>query len=750
MIGLELIDEEELPRDEDTSPVAYLLVPDLTALQHILSLWQQWVNTGQTPRNFTAWRDVFSCLRNLRVWGPNDRVDQQDINILSDEIEGLEEDELLPIEIELIYRSSPLISQTSEDAMVRAILNVNGRVLSRARLDEIAYHAILAQLPVSAIQSIINRNPESLAGYDSVLYIRPQSTVTAIEANDVLPAGDLELTEAVSDSPILALLDGVPIAGHSLLRDHIIIDDSFNLEHEALVTERVHGSAMASLIIHGDRNKPETPLARKLHCIPVLGKNDRFPTDRLIIDLIYQAIFRMRDGKEPTAPHVLIVNISLGNARRPFHGQISPWARLLDRLAYRYGILFIVSAGNITSEFTISTFNNRTEFEDASETMKADEVIRALGRVAGTRRLLSPSETVNGLTVGARNFDWVPPSDKLFARTNINPYPALDVVNPSSALGPGFANSVKPDLLMPAGREHLQVIASGGGVTVLPARASRGAGLKVAAPPVGGHENAEAFTSGTSAATALASRTAHRIHDALEMEYGQEFLALPNIQRAVLLKALLVHPARWPDATPDVVKRILGPHDPRQTSKQRDNIRRFLGYGSLDANDAVYCTSDRATFWCVGELENERFLEVEVPIPAAIGGQAKPHSFSATLAWFTPTLPGRKAYRSVRMRILDCEELNDLAVSPHSLQPNSHQTKRGTVFTREWSGNRAAVVSDNMTIKLRIQRDKDLGSPINETVSFGLAVTLKMPGELRLYEQVRTRLQPRVQLQARS
>lgn len=41
--GLELIDEEELPDDEDKAPVAYLLVPDLRALRQIESLWRTWV-----------------------------------------------------------------------------------------------------------------------------------------------------------------------------------------------------------------------------------------------------------------------------------------------------------------------------------------------------------------------------------------------------------------------------------------------------------------------------------------------------------------------------------------------------------------------------------------------------------------------------------------------------------------------------------------------------------------------------------
>lgn len=741
--GLELIDEEELPGDEDKAPVAYLLVPDLRALRQIESLWRTWVAGQVLQQGFTPWRDVFACLRDLRVWGPADRVQPLDAGVLAEEIEGRADDELIPLEIELVFRSSPEAGAISEATVVEAISQSGGRLLSRARLDDIAYHAILAELPVAAIRMVVEQAPASLAGVEPIMHIRPQSVVTEIDANDILPAAPAPAMGSVTADPILALLDGVPVAGHPLLQPYLTVEDLFGLEPGALVAQRYHGSAMASLLVHGDRNKPEPPLPRQVHCIPVLGDNDRFPSDRLIIDLIYQAVIRMREGNQPSAPHVIIINISLGNVRRQFYGQLSPWARLLDRLAYRFGILFLVSAGNVTAQFPVAAFANRAVFEDANADQRARGVINAVAAVVADRRLLSPSETINGLTIGARNLDWVPTAERALARVNVNPYSELDTANPSSALGPGFAGSVKPDLLMPGAREHLRVVASAQSITVAPAGASRGAGLKVAAPPRPGLENAEGFTNGTSAATALASRTAHRIHDALEAAYGQEFLQLANTQRAVLIKALLVHPARWPNAAAGLVKELLGPFGQGQASRQKDNIRRFLGYGVFDSDDAVACAADRATFWCVGSLGRERSVDVLVPIPAAIGGQARAHSVSATLAWFTPVVPGRKSYRAVRMKILDPAEIAGLGVSADAWQPDGNQTNRGTVFTRIWSGAQAAVVADGMSLRLRIQREPDPAGAVDEMVPFGLAVTLEMPGELRIYDQVRNRVQSR-------
>lgn len=532
----------------------------------------------------------------------------------------------------------------------------------------------------------------------------------------------------------------MPIAAHVLLNNRVVVDDQFGLEPLAPVADRVHGTAMASLIVHGDRNRIEAPLPRRIHVVPVLGAGDAFPSDRLIVDLVYTAVVAMRGGTEPSAPDVLVVNVSLGNRRRPFHGALSAWARLLDRLSYEFGILFVVSAGNKTESFGVPAFASRTAFENSPGNGKSIAVLQALGKIVADRRLLSPAETVNGITVGASNDDAVPPAQRLTARVNVDPYPGLKISNPSSSLGPGFALSVKPDVLLPGGREHLRVVRNHAHIDVQPAGPSRAAGLRVAAPPRGGLENVDGFTCGTSAATALASRTCHLIHDALEAAYGDDFINLPHRQRAVLLKVLLAHPARWPAEAAALIRSVIGPSDGRLHVRQKDNIRRFLGYGVVDSDDAVACAADRATFWATGLLERNRIVNAAVPVPAVIGGQARPHSLFATLAWFTPVTPGRRTYRSVRLKLLEPRELEALAVKAHSNQPDTNQANRGTLFMRCWSGAKAPAIGPNMTIELTVQRDPDQGLLVDEPIPFGLAITLGMPGVLQVYDQVRQRL----------
>lgn len=736
--GLELVDEEEMQSDEhDKQPVAYLMVPDLAALRNIKSLWRRW-RAGQLVWGETAWSNVFERLRDLRPWGPADRVQPYEADILAVEIYGLEEVELVRLEIELVFRANEAVAAENGETVIAAVGARGGRLVSQARIADIAYHALLVDLPVWSVRQIIMQAPDGIAGLESVMHIRPQSVATGIEVDDPLEPDLAVIAPRALGEPILALLDGVPVANHRLLADHIRIDDPFDLVPDALVAQRRHGTAMASLIVHGDRNRIEPSLPRQIHVVPVMGNGDAFPRDRLVVDMIFLAVTRLRE----TAPSVLIINLSLGNARRSFHGQLSAWARLIDRLAHRFGLLFIVSAGNQVEHFGVAAYPTGLAYETAAGVDRATSMVAALNNIAADRRLLSPAETVNGVTVGACNDDAVSPADRALARALIDPFPDHRTANPSSSLGPGFANAVKPDILMPGAREHLQVVRSHDHIDVRPSGPARGAGLRVAAPPANGRENLDGYTNGTSAAAALASRTCHRIHDALETTYGAEFLGLPSINRAVLLKALLVHPARWPDDIAELIRRTIGPTGRGQASRQKDNIRRFLGYGCVDPDDAVACASDRATFFATGTLQRDRTATIAVPVPVAIGGQARPHMLAATLAWFTPVSPGRKSYRSCKLKILDPTEIGALAVAAHSNQPDGNQTNRGTVFTRCWSGDSAPAVGPDMTIALQVQRDPDQAAVIDEPVIYGLAVTLAMPGELRIYEQVRARIAP--------
>ena len=361
-----------------------------------------------------------------------------------------------------------------------------------------------------------------------------------------------------------------PSRGIGFWDGRVTIDDPDGLDVRSLVSARYHGTAMASLIIHGDRNEIDTPLSRLIHVHPVMyapesGSVERFRPDRLLVDTVYRAVMRMKEGVGgalPSAPEVFIVNLSLGDTRRPYAGWISPWARLLDHLAHRYGILFVVSAGNITQPLPVSGFDTMTGFEDAEESAREDAVLDGLGKQRSQRTLLSPSEALNVVTVGASH-DEAPGGGLGGMGTGplVAPYVNGALPNISSAMGLGHRKVIKPDILMPGGREHVLASPHGGQLQLRPGDPGSRFGIRAAAPHAAGGLDRETNTGGTSVAAALTTRAAHRLYDALMApENGGVLADAEPEHRAVVVRALLVHAARWDESVASKLGNLYGPH----------------------------------------------------------------------------------------------------------------------------------------------------------------------------------------------
>ena len=747
--GLEFAGEEELEADDlDKNPEFYLLVPQLSALREIVSLWEQWERTGNVPRNYTPWRDLFLQLRGVRPWGPADRVSPRNRDYFRSIIDGAPDAEQIRIEIELVFRQTLAASQSAENDAAERIIGSAGLIVSRSLRTEFAYHALLVDVPTAEVRRIANLDPASLAGVHSIASIVPQSIGTPMEAADKLPVNAVRPVPA-KPQPIAAVLDAVPVQAHPLLRDGLSVDDPNDLEARA-VGARIHGTAMASLVLHGDLNDPPSSISRRVYFRPVMYAppfgDELFDSDELIIDVIVEAIIRMRANG---GQQVIVVNISLGDRTKPFSGKISTWARALDYLAFEYGILFLVSAGNIGDGIPLADFPDDAAFQGADPSDRASAVFRGLDAVKADRRVLAPADCVNGLTVGAWHRD---SSQELFRGvTPFPPYIDLNMPNVSSRLGPGLRRGTKPDVLFAGGRERVRFDPLAASPTIRPHHLpNRFWGLKVAAPPQNGDMGLH-FTVGTSAATALATHSAHRIFDALEEAYPQLIASMPLAERAVLLKALLVHTASW-RGSENFIRPIVDPDSALNHEHWRREVCRHLGYGFVDPENAIACAGDRATLWATGTLARDAPLTFDVPIPAILAASAGLREVRATLAWFTPILPGHLAYRAVKLKIpsLEPPSLQAAGIGTTTGQPSNSQAESGTLIHRRWRDARIGDASVGNTIPVQVQRERDRGTPIDEAISFGLAVTIEMPGAIQVYDQVLAAIQvkPRIAVRA--
>ena len=729
-------------RDKPVGGRLYLAMPDIRALRELLRLWDTWRSERELPHGHTPWRDIFARLRDVRPWGLADRITDETIVFWRKDL-GAEPSKPLRIEAELWYYEGTKHRAAAYRRMEEAVADAGGSIIDHATIKDIRYEAVLIDLPGSEIERLVAREEVHLAICDDIMFLRPQSSLDVLERGDETESGAALGAEPPDDRPpIAALLDGVPVQNHQLLDGRLDVDDPDNLEAMSVLSERHHGTAMASLILHGDRNLGEPPISRRLHLRPVMyapgNGNDEAPRrDRLLVDVIYLAIRRMKKGDregEPTAPEVFLVNLSLGDPKRPFSGPMSPWAKLLDHLAERYGILFLVSAGNIQSPLPVSAFSNWTSFEDASPEERECAVLQALADNRAYRTLLSPAEALNVVTVGAWHDDAF---DGPRGAAAVDPYPDGDLPNVSSAQGLGHRRVIKPDVHLPGGREQVSFRASGETLIVAPGGRY---GLKAAAPSAGGERDREGLQEGTSAATALATRAAHRIFDALmDTDGGSLHGDLDPRYYAVTIKAMLVHRAKWGSRV-DVLDQLYGPQGKGQHSARRDNIARLLGYGFPDIEEVVSCTPHRATLLGYGTISAREAKVHRIPLPPSLERITEPRKVTVTVAWLSPVNPRHQTYRRAKLEAGAVTNLEAAAgVKRSSGQPPHTSVSRGTVFHERYEGERAVSFVDDGHVLLRIFCREQAGA-LDQQIRYGIAVTIEAGEGIAVYDEIRTRL----------
>jgi len=756
-------DEEEIAPDEDffvredpkkdLSGRVYLVGSNLDALNQLVSLWQRYVQNPDLPfpRGLGPWRHVFKQLRDLRYWSVADRVGDDVRAYWTSEIESGQPS--VRFEIDVWYFNSQDRNEKSYVEVRGLLQGLQGRVVQRLVLPEIEYHGVLAELPASAIQEILDGVVPELLASDRVMYFRPrtQSIASMQEASVLVPQAAPAAT--TDEPPLVALFDGLPQQNHPLLAGRLTLDDPDGWEAEYEVKDRVHGTAMASLILHGELDSVSPPLRRKLYVRPLLRpqlgdvfnqrRAERTPDDVLLIDLVHRAVRRMFEvegGSQPAAPTVRIVNLSLGSESHLFDKSLSPWARLIDWLSFKYRVLFVVSAGNYGERLTISTPSGTIAGRGADEQQELS-VSAVLGR-PNERRLLSPAESINSISVGSTHSDSsnppvVPGRFDLFAP---------DGISPISRIGHGFKRAVKPDILMPGGR--ILFLEQPGGdpaVTVVgPISAFAAPGHRVAIPPMPGDApNVTAYCRGTSNAAALASRHAARLFDVIESLRASAPDQLPARFDGALLKAMLAHGASWGScptalltARPDLIT----------TTQKQEFLARWLGYGPVDTDRAIACTSSRATLIGAGELVDDSALVFSAPLPPTLAGKKVLRRLTVTLAWFSPTNASHRSYRRAKLWISPPDE--ELRVG-RDMTAFYRATQRGTLQHEVLEGEQAISFSDGDQLEFKVNCAKDAGDLVDSVV-FGLCVSLEVPiaAGIPIYQEIRDRIAPAVTIKA--
>jgi hypothetical protein len=756
------IDVEDLAPDEDfyseqgearqLSGRLYLIMSNQRGLTELLRLWQLFKDDPEHPRfrrGRTKWRDLFRLLREIRPWGPEDRLRATGfVDELADRVAGAQE--LVTAEIELWYRSSPTDRTRAENAVTRLAEEVMGRVVRRAVIQEIQYHGLLVAIPMESAQAIVRDQASPVVRATQVLKIRPVGQAFALA-----PEGESEQEPApeqptdIDGEPIVALLDGLPLQQHQRLAGRLRLDDPDGWEARYTVANRVHGTAMASLILHGDLGNPQDPPTRQLYVRPILqpvgGDSARtqegIPEDELPVDLVHRAItrlFRGGIGEDPAAPSVRIVNHSVADPRREFDYSIGAWARALDYLASEHQILILVSAGNVSLPIELEpAAAGGQDGEEPDPAVAAREAIAAIVAAPWARRLLSPAEGVNVLTVGSIHDDASVdgPSGTL---TDLLPRSSP---SPFSRHGPGFRRSVKPEIVLPGGRAVFARRGAGTGRGVYTMQdVTRPPGQLVATPDPEGRLDRVHFSRGTSNSAALATSAAARLFEMLDRLRGDAGgNTLSRQHEAALLKALMVHGASQ--------SQDLGLDGLADEEERRRIATRLVGYGSVDVDRVLTSTDNRATVIGWGVLQDGDAHQFELPMPQSLSGIEIDRRVTITLAWMSPIAPRHRAYRRATLWFDpygSARSQDDLmtVLGLRRLDRDYARPRRGTVQHEVFAGSRAAVFEAGRKAIIQVNCRSETGDLGMRMVPYGLVATVETSADLPIYEEIRTRLRP--------
>lgn len=752
-LGLDWLGSRDTDGDGDTDAddddaaggaVLYLTMPSLKGLKALLAQWNRYKRKEPYGIGKRALWTMFGYLKDLRVWSEQDRI-APSLKQYIDAVIQAEPDKHVQVELDFWYRNEKERRDNSINTLKRLLYEVDGAMLDMVDIPEIRYQGALVSLPGGVAKELAAGN--SLARFDDVMTIRPQSLYSFGTAPETAVEGPTFPTTATSRRCITALLDGYPVGGHAALSERISIHEVDVTSADVPAVSRNHGTAMASLIIHGDLQAPaEDVLSRPIALIPVLasqGTQETTPKGKLPIGVIYRALTTLVTAK---ATHelakVTIVNHSICDTFAPFVRRPSPWATLLDYFGHHYQLLFVISAGNIIESFPVEDYEDLDQFHAADPLEREAALLNAINKAKATRGIYSPAEAINGVTVGALHIDGADMPDAV-----IDPYPKSKMTNLASATGFGVNRSLKPDLVEQGGRFAVGCSNIPGGGIKVHALSSVGLGHQVASPSPTGDLTHVARMSGTSNAAALISRACNQIADAVEdafYEDGNDWLALPT--RAVLLKTLLTHSTKWGEIG-DVLDASYPPEDPKKHVQRRDSIAKFLGYGRPDLTRILNGASNRITLLAEDQIMHDKLHEYRLPIPTAMLNNRELRSITLTLGWSTPVITHSVDYRGVALKLVNSEGNTGFWKGVSRLvQPPSNTCQRGTITHIKLEGKNLVAAAEEGGIFVGVQataRHSDLNAV---EIPYALAATLEMGQSLRtagIYEEVRQLISPR-------
>lgn len=217
---------------------------------------------------------------------------------------------------------------------------------------------------------------------------------------------------------------------------------------------------------------------------------------------------------------------------------------------------------------------------------------------------------------------------------------------------------------------------------------------------------------------------------------------------ALWLKALLAHGAQWGEAG-NQYQRIFKTASNSHTLK--DQLGRFLGYGSVDDQGIRECTATRVTALSGGSLEADVGTQHRFPLPPSLSGKRGWRRLVITLAWFSPVYPLSHRWRCAHLWFTSPTSKLEIGTKKHLERkgPSWQAVQRGTLQHEVFVGQKAGAFVDGDDVLIHVSC-RAYAKELHDPVPYALVVTMEVDPAIGIdiYTEIRARVISRVRVTA--
>lgn len=540
---------------------------------------------------------------------------------------------------------------------------------------------------------------------------------------------DFEVINRLTDqSSAIAVLDSGIISNHPLFQGAIA--DEIPDVNGVISDDTGHGSQVAGLALYGDVKK----------CIDkgVFEQNVWIVSAKIMFDdgfrnpiydpekLLEHQLQDVVDEVTSNYPNCKIFNLSLGNQINKVYELKKQFnlAVLLDELAKEKGVIFTVSAGNI------SQGNIQLEDYPGYFTKPIPDY-----------KIIDPASAALAITVGSIAHEVAPyeynPNDLYFAPASYN-HPS-----PFTCAGPGFKGMIKPELVEYGGN----IITNKYERNNLSARI-----LSFNKDFIAG----SLFSSGIG--TSLSSpKIAHQL--ALLVNRYPE-------KSSNMIKALLISSAKIPIERPTIFSNITK----NSSDKERQHLLNLYGYGLPSIEEALESSDEKVLLIRENSVGLNKVHLYKIELPYSLFEMKRNRIFSVTLVYDPPVNKNRTDYLCCSMGFTlfrntsiedirekyssisikenaNMEEIEEKMTCPKiDLKPGSDTRNKGVHqkgwidFDRKLQWDRENPLVLSIVCQDKSVKDQDY------LQDYAVIVKIEHHGNNELYTQIKLKNQARVQI----